>query len=160
MNLLFCFSRWSATELVLLSRVLSHVMAQPQICLQSSSEPGQLNRGKARMQMFEPLWGQKTPHCVNIVLFRILLKLESQKVTVTTVFIIIKCSVTGVLVTNKQGILHNYGFNVVSFSIGLPWSACLSLFGQDTEPQTAPVVCWTAPCMAATTISVCMYELL
>lgn len=68
------FFKVKHNRLVLSPRVLSHVITQPQICLQSSSEPGQLSRGKARMQMFEPQWGQKPPHCVNIVLFRILLK--------------------------------------------------------------------------------------
>ena len=40
-----------------------------------------------------------------------------------------------------------------------PWSACQSVIGQDTEPQTAPDVL-VGKCIAATAISVCMYELL
>lgn len=55
------FFKVKHNRLVLSPRVLSHVITQPQICLQSSSEPGQLSRGKARMQMFEPQWGQKPP---------------------------------------------------------------------------------------------------
>ena len=40
-----------------------------------------------------------------------------------------------------------------------PWCAWQSVLGLDTEPQTAPDVL-VSTLMAATTIRVCMYELL